>query len=73
MAVKKGAAGFEEGLAQLEDILQKMGDENTSLEDSIALYAKAAELIKENNDILARAEVKIKELDKAFIVAEDDE
>lgn len=55
--------GFEPAMAELEAILAKMGDEGTSLEESLKLYARAAELISLCSESLREAEVKVREID----------
>ena len=62
MAEKK--VGFEASMAELEDILAKMSDDGTTLEESIKLYARAAKLIEECDKGLRGAEVKVREIDE---------
>lgn len=62
---------FETGIEELELILEKISDEHTSLEDSINLYAKAAELISECNVSLKNSEIKIEEITQKMHTAED--
>ena len=37
---------FEEGLQRLQELLAKMQDETTTLDQSVKLYAEAAQLIQ---------------------------
>ena len=39
----KKTSDFETEMAELESLLSQLNDESTSLEDAVALYAKAAE------------------------------
>ncbi len=62
MAAKKEAISFETSISELEAILEKMSGEETSLEESIELYAKAAALVADCNKQLANASVKVEEI-----------
>lgn len=53
---------FETASADLDDILQELSKEDTSLERSLELYAKAAELVAFCNEELSGAQVKIDEI-----------
>lgn len=50
---------FEKKLEELENIIKKLEDENTPLEDSLNLYTKGIILIKELNTILNNIEGKV--------------
>lgn len=63
---------FEAAMGQLEEILDKLSGEDVPLEESIALYAKAAELLKDTHGILADAEVRVREIDKKLDTLRDD-
>ena len=41
----KAPKTFEEGMTRLEEILARMQSEDTSLADSVKLYAEAAKLV----------------------------
>lgn len=69
----KKPLSFEMAMAQLEEILQAMNSEETSLEESIRLYARAAQLVKESHSLLEAAEVRIQEIDEVFAAMEDEE
>ena len=43
---------FEEGLQRLQELLAKMQDETTTLDQSVKLYAEAAQLIQYCNTAL---------------------
>jgi exodeoxyribonuclease VII small subunit len=53
---------FEELLAEIKDIVRKMEDQDTGLDESIALYERGAVLIRQCEEVLANAELKIAEL-----------
>ena len=53
---------FEEGLQRLQELLAKMQDETTTLDQSVKLYAEAAQLIQYCNTALLRL------LHKGFIL-----
>jgi exodeoxyribonuclease VII small subunit len=53
---------FEEMLGELKDVVKKMEDPDTGLDESIALYEKGAALIRECEMKLAEAELKVTEV-----------
>jgi len=53
---------FEELLADLREIVRKMEDPDTGLDESITLYEQGAALVKQCEEVLANAELKITEL-----------
>lgn len=55
---------FESAMAKLEEILERMQGENTTLEESIELYATAADLIVFCNKTLEQASVQIEEINQ---------
>lgn len=55
---------FEAAMQELEALLEKMSDEGTSLQESIACYTKAAALLESSYDILQKAEVRVREIDE---------
>lgn len=67
--------GFEQTMARLEDILEKMSGDDIALEESIELYASAAELIAKSDGALKAAQVRIDEIDDrlAALEPEDEE
>lgn len=60
--MKKGMT-FEKAGAELEAILAELSDEETPLDKSLVLYAKAAELISFCNETLQKAQITIDEID----------
>lgn len=69
----KSKKNFESCMAELEDILDKIQDEETSLDKSIELYAKAADLIKSCHFMLSDAQIKVEEIDRKINLLEDEE
>ncbi len=61
---------FENASKQLEVILQEMENEETGLDKTIELYAKAADLIVFCNKSINNAQLKVDEIN-AKIFAED--
>ena len=57
MAVKKQS--YEENIAQIDEILEKLESEELSLDDSISEYEKAIKLIKESEKLLEAGEGKV--------------
>lgn len=67
MSGKENSLGdFEAAMQQLEDILEKMADDALPLEESIRLYARAAELIAQSNQTLEAAKVRVQEIDDSI-------
>ena len=54
---------FEDGLARLQGILDKLQSEETPLAESVKLYAEAAELIRYCNETLNKAKLQVEEID----------
>lgn len=61
-----GEVSFEEKLSKIQNLLQRLNDENLKLEDSVKLYKEGMELIKEAKEILDRAKVAIDMVDVSF-------
>jgi exodeoxyribonuclease VII small subunit len=53
---------FEELLEELRLVMRKIEDPETGLEESIELYEKGAALIRQCEEVLTKAELKITEL-----------
>lgn len=53
-------SNYEDSLKRLEEILDKLEDENITLEENVKLYEEALSLHKKLMDILDREEGKIK-------------
>ncbi|WP_440949047.1 exodeoxyribonuclease VII small subunit [Methanosphaerula subterraneus] len=53
---------YEELLKELKTIVQKIEDDETSLDESIALYERGALLVKQCEEMLVKAEMKISQL-----------
>ena len=60
MAVKKQS--YEENIAQIDEILEKLESEELSLDDSISEYEKAIKLIKDSEKLLEVGEGKVMKL-----------
>ena len=56
MAAKKQS--YEENIAQIDEILEKLESEELSLDDSISEYEKAIKLIKDSEKLIEDEEVK---------------
>lgn len=59
----KAPKTFEEGMSRLEDILAKMQSEETTLADSVKLYAEAAGLVEYCSRTLDKVSLQIDEID----------
>lgn len=61
--MSKSKPTFEESMRELEEILSKMSDSETGLDESIKLYARAADLIVQCNEKLTQSAVRVREID----------
>lgn len=61
---------FEDGMDRLEEILAKMQSEETSLADSVKLYAEAASLIEYCQATLEKASLQMEEIDARLAAAQ---
>lgn len=52
---------FEDALARLEEIVELLDDGNLPLDESLALFKEGTKLAKACRDLLAEAEVQVKE------------
>jgi exodeoxyribonuclease VII small subunit len=55
---------YETKVEQLKKIIEKIEDGNTNLDESIRLYEQGAALVKQCEEILNEAEVKITSLSR---------
>jgi len=55
---------FEEALTKLEAIVEKLDDEEITLEESVRLYEEGLKLSKICSETLESAELKIEEIEK---------
>jgi exodeoxyribonuclease VII small subunit len=53
---------FEELLEELRQVMRKIEDPETGLDESIEMYEKGAALIRQCEEVLTRAELKVSEL-----------
>lgn len=53
---------FEEMLEELRGIVRRLEDGDASLDESIAMYERGALLVKQCEDLLTTAEMKLTEL-----------
>ena len=59
----KAPKSCEEGMERLNDILTRMQSEETSLADSVKLYAEAASLMEYCHTVLEKTSLKMEEID----------
>ncbi len=50
---------YEELISELKEIIKKIEDNETGLDESIALYERGAVILKQCEDLLTSAELKI--------------
>jgi exodeoxyribonuclease VII small subunit len=53
---------YEELITELREVVRKIEDSDTSLDESMALYEQGALLIRQCEEVLAKAELKITQL-----------
>ena len=70
--MKNKEIAFEDAMRELENLLQKMGSEETTLDESVACYARAAELLRVCHTQLREAQVKIEEIAKTLPTEDPD-
>ena len=66
----KAPKTFEEGMTRLDDILAKMQSEETSLAESVKLYAEAANLVEYCSRTLGKVSLQMDEIDDRLAAAE---
>lgn len=59
----KAPKNFEEGMSRLETILTQMQSEETTLAESVKLYAEAASLVEYCRGVLEKASLQMDEID----------
>lgn len=69
MAGAKKAVDFEAAQQKLEEILQRLSEDDVSLDESVTLYATASELIAQCSVALKNAELKVQEIDASLAQA----
>lgn len=62
---EKERPGFEEALKKLEKIVEKLNDQDISLEESVQLYEEGLKLSKICSETLEQAALKIEQIDQA--------
>lgn len=62
---KAKALNFEQATARLEEIVARVNNPETGLEEMIALAAEGLTLIRSSEQLLAEAELKIQKLEQA--------
>ncbi len=60
--MQKEKMTYETAASELENIFEKMSSEEITLDESLKLYAKAAELIVFCNKALEKAQIKLDEI-----------
>jgi exodeoxyribonuclease VII small subunit len=55
---------YEELLAELKEVVRKIEDGETDLDESISLYERGAVLVKQCEELLAGAEMKVTQLSR---------
>ncbi len=56
---KSSGQTLEEAFARLDEVIDRLGDRNISLEDSFAAYQQGMELLKTCNEAIDRVEKKV--------------
>ena len=68
---KNKTLNFEQATARLEEIVARVNNPETGLEDMIALAAEGLTLIRNSEQLLAEAELKIQKLESPEPVSTD--
>ncbi|MEG2931353.1 MAG: exodeoxyribonuclease VII small subunit [Ruthenibacterium sp.] len=58
----KAKMSYESAAAELDAILEQLASDETTLDDALKLYAKAAELIAFCNETLLKAQMQVDEI-----------
>lgn len=58
-------AGFEQSLAELEKVVERLQQQNVPLEEAIVLYRRGTELAQQSEALLSQAELQVQELTQA--------
>lgn len=69
----KKKQSFEEMLNELNSIVDKLSDEETPLEESLNLYAQAAEKIVACRGLLSNAKLRVDEIEQTIAQSTEDE
>jgi exodeoxyribonuclease VII small subunit len=64
---------FEDALARLEEIVELLDDGNLPLDESLALFKEGTKLAKSCRELLAEAEVQVKEALREVELPDEDE
>jgi exodeoxyribonuclease VII small subunit len=59
------AAGFEQSLAELEKVVERLQQPDVPLEEAIALYRRGTELAQQSEALLRQAELQVQQLTQA--------
>ena len=65
-SIKSGEKTFEENFSQLEKILQKLENEDVSLDETLKLYEEGLTLTKLCYEKLTNSELRINEINKTL-------
>jgi exodeoxyribonuclease VII small subunit len=57
--------GFEQSLAELEKVVERLQQPDVPLEEAIALYRRGTELAQRSEALLSQAELQVQELTQA--------
>lgn len=68
---KKDPIQFEQATARLEEIVEKLDDSETGLEEMISLVEEGLSLIRSSKELLHKAELRIRTLENPDLTAAD--
>lgn len=71
--MKKDVRSYEAAMQELEEVLQKLSADTVTLEESLTLYARAAELIAQCDKTLRQASLKLQTITDALHAAQNGE
>lgn len=64
MEEKKEEFRLEEAFGKIEELLERLGDQDVSLEESFTLYQEGMKLLKQCNDKIDRVEKQMLQIDE---------
>ena len=73
MSEKSKKMSIEESFDYLDEVIEKMEDDEISLEDSFSLYEKGMKVLKEASEAIDEVEKKVKLIDDAGKTEDFDE
>jgi exodeoxyribonuclease VII small subunit len=71
--IAETASSYEDSFAELQTIVAKLESGTATLDEALAYYARGKELVKTCSDLLAKAELRVRELSPLSAEGSQDE